>query len=136
MPRKQKAAVKSTIAGGVPDRPLVSQPAKTRKSPPPSPGSENATPAAQLTTARMNAAATKSPSGTGPTRTSRARSTPPARNSPQTVTESDRYREAVSRLAYHFWEVRGRPDAGADEDWQRAEWALQEVLEIMSPSST
>ena len=50
-------------------------------------------------------------------------------------TESDRFREAVARLAYHFWEVRSSQDGGPDGDWVRAEWAVREVLEKLSRST-
>jgi hypothetical protein len=73
--------------------------------------------------------------GTSSTRTRRTLSTPKVKSSQQPA-ESDRFREAVSRLAYHFWEVRNLQDGGPDEDWLRAERAVQEVLEKMSPRST
>ena len=34
----------------------------------------------------------------------------------------------VQRLAYHFWEERGRPWGSADEDWFRAERELYHRL--------
>lgn len=34
-------------------------------------------------------------------------------------------REAVSRLAYSYWEARGCENGSADEDWYRAEAALR-----------
>jgi hypothetical protein len=51
------------------------------------------------------------------------------------LTEDDRFREAVARLAYHFWEVRGRNEGSAHEDWARAETAVREVLEVLPRSS-
>jgi hypothetical protein len=33
--------------------------------------------------------------------------------------------EAVSRLAYSYWEARGCEDGSADEDWYRAEAELR-----------
>lgn len=29
--------------------------------------------------------------------------------------------EQIAKLAYQFWEERGRPEGSADEDWLRAE---------------
>jgi hypothetical protein len=46
--------------------------------------------------------------------------------------DDNRFREAVSMLAYHFWEARGFPEGSADDDWTRAECALREVMEKMS----
>jgi len=34
-------------------------------------------------------------------------------------------REAIERLAYHFWLERGCPEGSAGEDWFRAERVLQ-----------
>ena len=50
-------------------------------------------------------------------------------------TQDDGFREAVARLAYHFWEVRGRNEGSADEDWVRAETAVRELLEVVPRSS-
>ena len=35
----------------------------------------------------------------------------------------------IERLAYTYWEERGRPDGSADEDWFRAEEVLRKDLE-------
>jgi hypothetical protein len=40
----------------------------------------------------------------------------------------------VTRLAYHFWEVRASQDGSPDADWRRAEIAVREVLAKVSPS--
>ncbi len=34
-------------------------------------------------------------------------------------------REQVARLAYRYWEERGRPDGTPEEDWFRAEQELR-----------
>ncbi|MGA2195899.1 MAG: DUF2934 domain-containing protein [Bryobacteraceae bacterium] len=34
--------------------------------------------------------------------------------------------EEIARLAYSYWEARGRQDGGAREDWLRAEGELRE----------
>ena len=36
--------------------------------------------------------------------------------------------EAIARLAYFYWEERGRPNASPDEDWFRAEAELRNRL--------
>jgi hypothetical protein len=56
-------------------------------------------------------------------------------NSPQPPPNNDGFREAVTRLAYHFWEVRASPDGSPDEDWRRAENAVREVLAKVSSSA-
>ena len=51
-----------------------------------------------------------------------------SRTKQSTTTESDSAimdREAIERLAYHFWLERGRPEGSAGEDWFRAERVLQ-----------
>ena len=50
--------------------------------------------------------------------------------------QDDRFREAVAKLAYHFWEVRGCQEDSAQEDWVRAENAVREVLEVIPRSSS
>ena len=34
-------------------------------------------------------------------------------------------REEITRLAYVYWEERGKPLGSDEEDWFRAEWELQ-----------
>jgi hypothetical protein len=51
-----------------------------------------------------------------------------SRTKQSTTTESDSAimdREAIERLAYHFWLERGCPEGSAGEDWFRAERVLQ-----------
>ena len=36
--------------------------------------------------------------------------------------------EEVSRLAYEYWLARGGPDGSSEEDWFRAEQALQDTV--------
>jgi len=40
-------------------------------------------------------------------------------------------RESVARLAYHYWQERGRPEGCGDEDWFRAEHDLASGLETI-----
>lgn len=37
--------------------------------------------------------------------------------------------EEIARLAYAYWEERGRAGGSADDDWLRAEWELQRGVE-------
>jgi len=37
------------------------------------------------------------------------------------------FSEQVRRLAYQFWEERGRPEGSSNEDWYRAEKQLSET---------
>jgi hypothetical protein len=41
--------------------------------------------------------------------------------------------EDIARLAYQFWEDRGRPFGSSEIDWVRAEQALQARLETAEP---
>jgi hypothetical protein len=72
---------------------------------------------------------------TGAKKMSQARPAPSRANSPQTSPDNDGFREAVTRLAYHFWEARASRDGSPDEDWRRAEIAVREVLAKMSSSA-
>ena len=38
-------------------------------------------------------------------------------------------REQIAKLAYQFWEERGRPEGSPDEDWVRAERQLGPTAE-------
>jgi hypothetical protein len=40
------------------------------------------------------------------------------------VTGSVVEREKIARLAYQYWQERGRPDGSPEEDWLRAEREL------------
>lgn len=126
MPGKPKAATKpaplaGTGEGPEPSRPLVKQ-AKSRVESPQAPAAATAKVAAAKRPAKRAA------------KTTRSGSSPRAKGLPSNQAESDRFREAVARLAYHFWEVRNGQDNGPDGDWIRAEWAVREVLEKLSPS--
>ena len=51
-----------------------------------------------------------------------------SRTKQPTTTESDSAivdREAIEKLAYHYWLERGCPEGSAGEDWLRAERVLQ-----------
>jgi hypothetical protein len=67
--------------------------------------------------------------------TAQSRPAPAKSNSPQPPPSDDGFREAVTRLAYHFWEARASQDGSPDEDWRRAENAVREVLVKMSSSA-
>ena len=41
--------------------------------------------------------------------------------------------DAIARLAYAYWEDRGRPDGSSEEDWLRAE---EEVRRLQSEETT
>src|ERR1700722_585776 len=45
-------------------------------------------------------------------------------------------REEIARLAYSYWEARGRPHGSAAEDWLRAERELREVTNVAGATST
>lgn len=68
-------------------------------------------------------------------KTARARPAQAKSNSPQPPPDNDGFREAVTRLAYHFWEARASQDGSPDEDWRRAENAVREVLAKVSSSA-
>ena len=44
------------------------------------------------------------------------------------VKTSDDYGAQVEKLAYRFWEERGRPSGSPEEDWFKAERELQREL--------
>ena len=44
----------------------------------------------------------------------------------KTQAQSDQ--EAIARLAYFYWEARGRPNDSPEEDWFRAEADLRNPL--------
>jgi Protein of unknown function (DUF2934) len=44
------------------------------------------------------------------------------------VNTSDDYGAAVEKLAYRFWEERGRPFGSPEEDWLKAEHEFQREL--------
>ena len=46
---------------------------------------------------------------------------------------SDRFRAEVERLAYQFWEARGRPSGSDQEDWFRAERELRHHFGLPIP---
>lgn len=48
----------------------------------------------------------------------------PRKRTVKTVSSEAGFSEQVARLAYQFWEERGRPDGSAHEDWFRAEEEL------------
>jgi Protein of unknown function (DUF2934) len=49
--------------------------------------------------------------------------------------ESARFDELVEKLAYQFWEERGRPSDSAEQDWVRAEQVIRHHLGL-SPATT
>ena len=130
MPRKRTSEVKASPAAGQPERPPSGRPNGARKSPARSSSivdgagamPKSASPAARKGT-------------TGAKKTSQARPAPYRANSPKAPPDNDGFREAVTRLAYHFWEARASQDGSPDEDWRRAEIAVREVLAKMSASA-
>lgn len=130
MPRKQRSDAKSSPATGKPEPTLSSQPARAGKSAARSAAAEGEPGAASKSTSlprRRVANRSK--------KAAEARAALPLANPPQTTADTDGFRAAVSSLAYHFWEVRASAQGSPDEDWVRAEKALQEVLEKLSSTS-
>ena len=74
------------------------------------------------------AAAAASPGKGRATRANSSASSIPARKGGSASTsdrpETPMDREAVARLAYSYWEARGRNGGSPEEDWLRAEEAL------------
>jgi hypothetical protein len=50
----------------------------------------------------------------------------PVAHGPQSPTMPPQHEE-IARLAYQFWEERGRPDGSSYEDWLRAESHLSSM---------
>lgn len=42
--------------------------------------------------------------------------------------DSESYHEAIARLAYHFWEERGRAGGSPEDDWHRAEAEVRRTV--------
>lgn len=130
MPRKQTLDAKPSPAMGKPVSPLSTPPAKSRKS-----SARNAATGDGAETAPKGTSLPGRKVGNRFKKAVEARPAPPMAN-PRESADGDGFREAVSRLAYHFWEVRASPQGSPDEDWARAEKAVQEVLEKLSLTST
>jgi hypothetical protein len=43
--------------------------------------------------------------------------------------------DELCKVAYHYWEERGRPDGSPEVDWQRAEEELRRLAEQEAHSS-
>ena len=79
--------------------------------------------AATASTSRKRAATSKTKTETAAKRAPRKRAVKkPAGAAP--AAEGLSFSEQVERLAYQYWEERGRPDGSAHEDWLRAEAEL------------
>lgn len=78
--------------------------------------------AAAASTSRKRTATpkTKAPSKTK----TAAKAAPRKRAVKKPAPEALSFSEQVERLAYQYWEERGRPDGSAHEDWLRAEAEL------------
>jgi hypothetical protein len=129
MPRKQITHSEASVTAGAAGRPSGEPSAKSGKNP------ANAATGARESAAREAVRASRPSVGVGSKKAARARTAKPEERPSATELHADSFREAVSRLAYHFWQVRSSQGETADDDWLRAEQAIREVLEKASHRS-
>jgi len=84
-------------------------------------GAASASPAKSRST-RANSSG--SPTTKEPVKTSRSATITDRSALKSRASETPMDREAVSRLAYSYWEARGRSGGSPEEDWRRAEEEL------------
>jgi hypothetical protein len=129
MPKKKASGAKSSPATSVPEPPN-GRAGKAAKSP-----ARSALTGDGSVAAAEGAALPARKAATRPKSAAKRRPAPSRSNPAPTAASDDRFRDAVSRLAYHFWEARACPEASPDDDWLRAESAVREVLKKLSSAS-
>lgn len=108
-PKKRATPRKATATANT----VKSAAPRPKKSAKPASGSE----AAPKRAARPNTSSTRS-------RASRSNGTNVAAVDPSS------YHDDIARLAYHFWEQRGRVDGSPEEDWHRAEQEFRRTVRL------
>jgi hypothetical protein len=145
MPKKRMSEAKSDSAAGKPEPKASSVTTQARKAPLRSAPMVNGAPVVGGSVAAAGAvdgagAAPKNPAlprgvAARSKKATRPRPAASKKNLSAADREADSFREAVARLAYHFYEARAAQQSSPDQDWLRAEQALREVLEKLSSAS-
>ena len=140
MPRKPKAPTKTPSAAVAESAtPAPKKRASTKKAtattsaakPTAASTKKTATPARSSETAPKRAAKPKTPSKISRSAKSNPTSAAPSAQSAAAF-DPNTYHDDIARLAYHFWEQRGRVEGSPDEDWLRAEQEWRRTVPMES----
>lgn len=130
MPRKPKASIEALSAAVADSAAPAPKKRATPKKATPTGSAVKSTAAPPKTSA--TAAQTSETSRAAKPKTSSKSSRAAESNATSAAAfDANSYHEDIARLAYHFWEQRGRVEGSPEEDWLRAEqeWRRTVLLE-------